>query len=463
MSVLAALWYCSGYYCLLIILGFLPVSPAQLANHTLSTTALLTEDDLIILLRNYHRLANITHANERQLSRFMAKKMDMFSNFSADVFPFEEPVNELTLSFRIIATTMHLAIFLLGVSGNALLVVVAHKSNFLKQPMYTYLVSMAYADLLVCLTAIPEAIVTYHLGNQWFLGQVGCSVFIFLNFFGINAGVTSMSMMTFERYVAICRPLLARKVCTVERTRKIIICSWVAAAVYCSPWLGLTEVKPIEGTDRQICDFRLSQAYYMIIFGADLLLFYFTPLLAAVVIYVRIDETLRKREAAIGVSINTADDWKFSRESTIRHKDQQESKKSLLPNTGSTITVSNGHSSASSGTESTLTQRKQIRARIQVVRMLFATVLVFAIAWLPFRGLLMYNTFAATPWLNEWYSLFAKTLIYLNSAINPVLYNIMSARFRRAFYQTITCKKVRRSSKKANGNDGTRTTSVAYL
>ncbi|XP_055353626.1 thyrotropin-releasing hormone receptor-like, partial [Paramacrobiotus metropolitanus] len=192
---------------------------------------------------------------------------------------------------------------ILGVSGNVLLILVAHKFSFLTQPVYTYLVSMAYADLLVCLTAIPEAIVSYHFGNQWFLGQAGCSVFVFLNFFGINAGVASMSMMTFERYVAVCRPLLARKVCTVERTRKIIISLWIAAAVYCSPWLGLTEVKTIGGTDREICDFRLTQEYYIFIFGADLLIFYFFPLLAAITVYIKIDESLRKREAAIGDAI----------------------------------------------------------------------------------------------------------------------------------------------------------------
>ncbi|XP_055353618.1 thyrotropin-releasing hormone receptor-like [Paramacrobiotus metropolitanus] len=348
----------------------------------------------------------------------MRKIIDMFSNFSVDVFPFEEPISELTLSFRITATTMHSAIFLLGVTGNALLIVVAYKSKFLKQPMYTYLVSMAYADLLVCLTAIPEAIVSYHFGNQWFLGQVGCSLFVFLNFFGIDAGVASMSMMTFERYIAICRPLLARKVCTGKRTRRIIISLWVAAAVYCSPWLGLTEVKTIEGTDREICDFRLTQAYYTFIFGADLLLFYFVPLSAAVVIFLKIDKSLRKREAAIGVSVCTAEDWKFSRESTMRYKDEQASTKPLLPAIIYAFDRNAGHYTVPR-TESTLTMqslRIAIRARIQVERMLFATVLVFAIAWLPFRGLLLYNAFATTPWLDEWYSLFAKTLIYLNSA-----------------------------------------------
>ncbi|XP_055344380.1 thyrotropin-releasing hormone receptor-like [Paramacrobiotus metropolitanus] len=329
-------------------------------------SATFTEDELAILLRIYNQLANNTNVDEKLLLDFMAQNMDMFSNVSADVFPFEEPVNELTLSFRITATTMHSAIFLLGVSGNSLLVAVAHRSAFLKQPMYIYLVSMAYADLLVCLTAIPEAIVSYHFQNQWFLGQVGCSVFVFLNFFGINAGVASMTMMTFERYLAICRPLLARKMCTVERTRKIIICLWIATAVYCSPWLGLTKTKAIEDIDWEICDFRLTQGYYIIIFGADLLLFYCTPLLAALIIYVRIDETLRKRETAINVLINTVEDWKLSGESTMRHNDKQEPSKPILSTYGSAVINGKGYICVFSRIELVIAQRKRIRARIQL-------------------------------------------------------------------------------------------------
>ncbi|XP_055348735.1 thyrotropin-releasing hormone receptor-like [Paramacrobiotus metropolitanus] len=441
MSAVAALRHCSRYYCTfsLIILSMSPVYPAQLTNDMTSLTSPLTEDELDLLLGIYDQLANISQADESNLSLYLGKMMAKLSNFSLEVFPFEEPVNELTLMYRIIATTVHSAIFFLGVSGNVLLILVAYKSRFLKQPMYTCLVSMAYADLLVCLTAIPEAIVSYHYKNQWFLGQLGCSIFVFLNFFGINAGVASMSMMTLERYIAICRPLFARKVCTVERTRRIILSLWIAAAVYCSPWLGLTEVKTIENTDREICDFRLTQSYYIFIFGADLIIFYFVPLMAAVIIYIKIDVSLRKREAVIGVSVSAVEDGRFSRESTMRHKDEQGST-TLLP---ATIYASNGNANpcAFTRTESTVTVHSASGARIQVERMLFATVLVFAIAWLPFRGLLLYNTFATTPWLDEWYSLFAKSLIYLNSAINPLLYNVMSARFRRAFRQMITCKK----------------------
>ena len=64
--------------------------------------------------------------------------------------------------------------------------------------------------------------------------------------------------------------------------------------------------------------------------------------------------------------------------------------------------------------------------------MLVAVVVLFAVAWLPFRGVLIYNSFATIKYLDLWFMFFAKTLIYINSAMNPYLYGAMSPRFRVA-------------------------------
>jgi thyrotropin-releasing hormone receptor len=69
--------------------------------------------------------------------------------------------------------------------------------------------------------------------------------------------------------------------------------------------------------------------------------------------------------------------------------------------------------------------------------MLLMIVILFAILWLPYRALLVYNSFAAKPWLNIWYLLFAKTAVFINSAINPIMYNAMSRKFRSAFVRKI--------------------------
>lgn len=69
--------------------------------------------------------------------------------------------------------------------------------------------------------------------------------------------------------------------------------------------------------------------------------------------------------------------------------------------------------------------------------MLVVVVVVFAMTWFPFRALLVYNSFVQEPWFNIWYVLFAKTMIYANCAVNPILYNIASKKYQAAVIRTL--------------------------
>ena len=73
--------------------------------------------------------------------------------------------------------------------------------------------------------------------------------------------------------------------------------------------------------------------------------------------------------------------------------------------------------------------------------MLAVVVCVFAVLWLPYRAYVVYNSFAAHRYYNLWFILFCRLMIYANSAINPILYNVMSAKFCRAFRRQLSCGK----------------------
>lgn len=75
----------------------------------------------------------------------------------------------------------------------------------------------------------------------------------------------------------------------------------------------------------------------------------------------------------------------------------------------------------------------------QVIRMLIVVVVVFATLWMPYRVMVVYNSFAEHKYLNLWFLMFSRTLIYINCAINPILYNVMSVKFRRAFKNHLCC------------------------
>ena len=81
-----------------------------------------------------------------------------------------------------------------------------------------------------------------------------------------------------------------------------------------------------------------------------------------------------------------------------------------------------------------------LKHRKQVVLMLGTVVLCFFICLLPFRALTFWiivaprQTIVALGW-EGYYCLiyFCRVMLYLNSAINPILYNLMSTKFRDGF------------------------------
>lgn len=72
--------------------------------------------------------------------------------------------------------------------------------------------------------------------------------------------------------------------------------------------------------------------------------------------------------------------------------------------------------------------------------MLAVVVILFALLWMPYRTLVVVNSFTDPPYLNIWLLLFCRMCIYLNSAINPIIYNLMSQKFRAAFRKLCKCE-----------------------
>ena len=71
--------------------------------------------------------------------------------------------------------------------------------------------------------------------------------------------------------------------------------------------------------------------------------------------------------------------------------------------------------------------------------MLAVVVAMFATLWLPYRSYVVYNSFARRRYENRWFLLFCRLAVYANSAVNPILYNAMSAKFRSAFRAQLAC------------------------
>lgn len=103
-----------------------------------------------------------------------------------------------------------------------------------------------------------------------------------------------------------------------------------------------------------------------------------------------------------------------------------------------------------------------LKYRKQVIFMLGAVVLSFFLCLLPFRAFTLWIIVVPSETivnlgLEGYYSLlyFCRVMLYLNSAMNPILYNLMSSKFREGFLRLLGCKAVVRGKLLVGARKGT--------
>ena len=200
-------------------------------------------------------------------------------------------------SYSAVSMALYFVIFMFGMIGNVMVVCVILRSKTMHTATNCYLLSLAIADSLILIAAtLPGIAEPMFQIKEWPWGRVMCSTLVFLQYLGINASTLSIAAFTIERYIAICHPLKAHVICSVNRAKRIMIVLWITSITYCSPWIGLTYIiKTMSGGKViDVCYFRLKRNQYLAYYMIDLVLLYVIPLVMAAAMYTCIARTLFK-------------------------------------------------------------------------------------------------------------------------------------------------------------------------
>uniref|UniRef100_A0A674P0H4 Thyrotropin-releasing hormone receptor n=1 Tax=Takifugu rubripes TaxID=31033 RepID=A0A674P0H4_TAKRU len=297
-----------------------------------------------------------------------------------------------SLEYKTVSVFLVLLVCGVGIVGNVMVVLVVLTTRHMRTPTNCYLVSLAVADLTVLVAAgLPN--VSDSLTGTWIFGHAGCLGITYLQYLGINVSSCSITAFTVERYIAICHPIRAQAVCTVSRAKRILAGLWSCTCLYCMLWLFLVDIQVSQAGLLQ-CGYRVKRELYLPIYLFDFTIFYVLPLLLAIVLYALIARILYLRSG---------------------------------DRCGDGVTMAMG--------------RRGRRCNEGVTKMLAVVVVLFALLWMPYRTLVLINSFLPAPYLDAWVLLFCRTCIYANSAINPLIYNLMSQKFRSAFRQLYRCRR----------------------
>lgn len=309
-------------------------------------------------------------------------------------------------SIKIGMTAAYVVIFIIALFGNTFgLFVVLKKSSRSTSVTNLFIANMAVADLLLTFTVMPFQVGFYYRGTTWIggmLGTITCKALFYLIPVSIAATVLTMMLISFDRFYAIFYPLREK----IFRKPKILSTTiWILSFVLMLPYPMMFQLRfdanrnveecvqvwPWEDpNDRNFTEtYRVLTIFHITVF----VLLYALPLSITIVIYFLICRKLWLRK----IPGNVTDSNRAAAEKSKR----------------------------------------------KVVRLLVVIVVIFALCWFPnyvnhyfwfvrpdlyAKGLLPLEV----EFFNIW-------LAHANSAINPCVYILLNAKFRKELLRMLLC------------------------
>ncbi|XP_063275889.1 olfactory receptor 14A16-like [Prinia subflava] len=136
-----------------------------------------------------------------------------------------------TRQLQLLHFCLFLAISLAALLANGLIISAVACGHLLHSPMFFFLLNLALSDLGSILTTVPKAMHN-SLWDTREISYEGCAAQLFLYVFFISAEYSLLTVMCYDRYVSICKPLHYG---TLLGSRA---CAHMAAAAWASAFLN---------------------------------------------------------------------------------------------------------------------------------------------------------------------------------------------------------------------------------
>ncbi|XP_049764398.1 orexin receptor type 2-like [Schistocerca cancellata] len=232
----------------------------------------------------------------------------------------------------------------------------------------------------------------------------------------VAVSVLTLTFISIDRWYAICFPLRFNS--TTNRAKTAIGIIWFVSLAFDIPELVVLRARGRDWDSVLLtqCESTWSYDSEMVFHGAKSLLLYTLPLLFMSVAYYQIVRVL----------------W---RSDTIPGQAQETSSRRSVSANGRSTNPYGTCSSRRSTVSSNAATEVQLRSRRKAAKMLVAVVVMFALCYLPVHllNILRYTMDIPQNDATSIISMLSHWLCYANSAVNPIIYNFMSGKFRLEF------------------------------
>ncbi|XP_048796081.1 kappa-type opioid receptor isoform X1 [Lagopus muta] len=337
---------------------------------------------------------------------------DYDSNATGTFGDTQHNYTSISPSIPIIITAVYSVVFVVGLVGNSLVMFVIISTVLICQSkqwkkiqtypepwksawmehidLYTkmktatniYIFNLAMADALVTTTMPFQS--TEYLMNSWPFGDVLCKIVISIDYYNMFTSIFTLTMMSVDRYIAVCHPVKALDFRTPLKAKIINICIWLLSSSVGISAIVLGGTKVREDTASTECSLQFPDRDYVwwdIFMKICVFVFAFViPVLIIIVCYTLMILRLKSVRLLSG-------------------------------------------------------SREKDRNLRRITRLVLVVVAVFIICWTPIHIFVLVEALGdvshSTAAVSSYY--FCIALGYTNSSLNPILYAFLDENFKRCF------------------------------
>ncbi|XP_038141305.1 opioid receptor, delta 1b isoform X2 [Cyprinodon tularosa] len=244
-----------------------------------------------------------------------------------------------------------------------------------------YIFNLALADALATST-LPFQSAKY-LMNTWPFGELLCKVVIAIDYYNMFTSIFTLTMMSVDRYIAVCHPVKALDFRTPAKAKVINVCIWILSSVVGVPVMIMAATRVTDkGNTACMLRFPEPEWYWDTVMKISVFIFAFVvPVLVITICY--------------GLMI-------------LRLKN---------------VRILSG-------------SKEKDRNLRRITRMVLVVVAAFIVCWTPIHIFIIVKTIVEINHKNllvmaSWHLCIA--LGYTNSSLNPMLYAFLDENFKRCF------------------------------
>lgn len=162
-------------------------------------------------------------------------------NKEDEYVPIEDPLSEVETALRNLSIIVYSIAFLLGTTGNGLVIWIA--GFRMKRTVNTvWYLNLAIADFIFTLF-LPFYIVYTARRYDWPFGTLLCKLNYTVTFLNSYASVLLLTVISADRFVSVVRPVWSKNHRTPRLANILALATWLVAFCLCSPYLAFFDTK----------------------------------------------------------------------------------------------------------------------------------------------------------------------------------------------------------------------------